>query len=169
MSYRIIGLRYVPPVQKVETEEQLLQVFADLKETCFKLCQTFKMTCLNGDKISDFEQFLKIAIGQPNTLSSTVILNGSGDVGGLVVKDTSVEYNLSLVSAAVQYWDQYRDSSCTSCNNHYWDQVRGEMEHACAANKKMWAQGCPNYDAYRKNAKGGPARKLDELIKEALA
>ncbi len=171
MSNRIVGLKYIPPV-KVKTEEELLQTFADLRENYTKLSQNFSMTYLDGKKVENFKQFLRIATMDTVTghLSPTVVLNGSGDIGGLVVKDASLEYNLSLVSAAVQYWDIYRDGYCNSCRNRvdimraYGDDGR---DFRCGVGESTNTGECPQYKAYRQNAQGKTARTLKELFAEA--
>jgi hypothetical protein len=164
MPNLIIGLKYQPPHEKVETEQQLAEVFSDMKKCYDRFSSQFRITNPNGEVIDNFKKFLNIAIEE----KSSVVLTGNGDIGGLVVKDASLEYDLSLVSALTRNWDQYRDGSCLSCHNHYYDNSSGDAEHACTKFKENdWSRKCPGYDAYRRNSNKKPAKKLAELIEKA--
>jgi len=161
MPNLIVGLKYQPPHEKVETEQQITDVFSDLKKHYHGFNSQFRITTPNGEVIKNFKQFLNIAVGK----KTSVVLTGSGDIGGLVVKDASLEYDLSSVSAILRCWDQYRNGSCHGCLN----QVRvvdTESYRECKKGK-YGRNNCPEYDALRKNSEGRPAKKLVELIEES--
>ena len=128
------------------------------------MCPNFQTFDTKSKKVGGIKEFLEIATSE----EAIVVLKGSGDIGGFVVTDASLEYDLSIVGNLTKYWDQRRNGSCHSCYNHYYDLSTGDSEHAC---KKLprndWSGNCPKYDAYKKNVGGKPARKLAELIEEA--
>lgn len=164
MPNLLIGLKYSFSNPKAETEQQLLQVFADLRKQYQRFSQNFSISTIRGLQIENFENFLRLAVQK----KQSVVLKGSGDIGGLNVKDASVEYDLSFIGDLTEYWDIYRDGSCHSCHNHYYQQFEMETEHACNVMPCMdWSGNCPKHDSYRKNSEGKPSRKLDELITEA--
>jgi hypothetical protein len=171
MPNLITVLKYQPPYQKVETEQQLLEVFRELKESYFKFNQGFRIFMLNSSPVKDLEHFLRLAVrGQ------SVVLTGSGDIGGLAIQSASLEYNLSPVGALTRAWDVYRDGSCIGCSHSFYRNVGGDAELACKVMDPLWRQSlpvdvcdeCPEYKALAKNSEGKPARKLNELILEAV-
>tara|TARA_Y100000034_G_scaffold99058_1_gene121552 strand:- start:417 stop:917 length:501 start_codon:yes stop_codon:yes gene_type:complete len=166
MPNLITGLRYQPNIQKAETEQQLLEVFADLGVQYLKFNQSFKISTLEGEPIEDFEHFLQHSTQE----GSSVVLNGSGDVGGLVVRDASLVYDLSPVGNLTMYWDSSRDGSCHSCRNHRYEEIGMEMENSCnlLGRENMVWQDCSKYDPRRRNSEGKAARKLKEIISEAI-
>ena len=159
----ITGLKYYSPYQKLETEAQLLEVFADLKEQYQKFKQTFEIYA--SRPVKNFKHFLKIAIKE----NQGVVLKGSGDIGGLVVHNASVDYDLSAVGTLVKYWDSSRDGSCMGCTNERREIVAQDQSNwYCAEGvKRIDGKNCRKYDSLIKNSKGKAARKLDELIAEA--
>ncbi len=164
MPNLLVGLKYQPTNPKAETEQQLLQVFADLRKQYQQFNQIFIISASTGSPVKDFEHFLRLAVQE----DQSVVLKGSGYIGGLNVQNALLEYDLSSVGALTEYWDVYRDGSCHSCHNHYYQYVGMESEHACSVMNPMdWSSKCPKHDAFRKNSEGKPARKLDELILEA--
>ncbi|MBI5148999.1 hypothetical protein HZA33_04940 [Candidatus Pacearchaeota archaeon] len=177
MTNLIVGLKYQPKYGKIETEEQLLEIFSDLKENYSKFKQNFSIT--SDGKSVNLKEFLKIAVDDPIANAgkfSRVVLSGSGDIGGIVVKDASLEYDLSSVSSLTKYWNIYQDKSCFSCTNQYTVLIsQDESEARCKKINDGRSPGqvnrnhdCANYSAYLKNSEGKPARQLDALIEEAL-
>ncbi len=167
MPNLITGLKYQAPYQKVETEEQLMEVFSDLKKHFETFTSNFKFTSPDKKAVESFRQFLEIATaidGKP-----TVVLTGSGNIGGLVVNDASLEYDLSSVSALTKYWDTYRDGTCHSCHKIGREFLsQDESRWYCAIDiKPMKWHDCPSYDAHRKNSQGKAARTLAILVAEA--
>ena len=170
MPNTIVGLKYDLIAKKIETEKQLLDEFSSLKENYEKFKKSFKITCDNKE-VADFKSFLEIALrddfidqeGEPK-----VLLVGSGDIGGLVVKNASVEYDLSEIAEATRFWDQYRDGSCHSCNNHRYGFEGGDSVNLCSkVDHDKMKSNCPEYNAGIKNSEGKAARPLAELIQEA--
>jgi len=161
----ITGLKYQPPYEKIETEEKLIATFSDLKNNYDKLTSQFKITAHDGKAINTFKQFLDTAIQE----KQKVILTGSGDIGGLVVKNASLEYDLSKVGEDTVYWNILRETHCHNCLNHYYKPTTGdEMAHACSVRTNMdWSGNCKEHNPYLKNSEGKPVRKLSELIDEA--
>ena len=166
MPNLITGLKYQPINQKAETEQQLLEVFVDLREQYSKFSQSFRISKPTGEPIEDFEHFLQHSIQE----GSSVVLNGSGDVGGIVVQNASLEYDLSPVCNLTKYWDISRDGSCHSCCNHDYEQIGMEMENSCVllGRENMVWHDCSKYDPKRRNSEGKVARKLQEIISEAI-
>ena len=173
MSNVLTGLKYHPPIFEVKTEEQLLQVFADLREQYQKFSKDFRITTRKGSPLENFEQFLRIALKEQDAV---VVLNGSGDVDGLNIQDGSLEYDLSFVGEGLignkptWYWDQSRDGSCLGCRNYgsSQDDLAQEVRYSCNLGySKTSNEDCPKYDARIRNSEGEPARKLSELILEA--
>lgn len=161
----ITGLKYLPAHQELQTEQQLLDVFEDLREQHSRLNHSFSMVTPTGEPIQNFEQFLKYAIKE----DSAIILEGSGNIGGIVVQEASLEYDLSPMGELVRYWDIRRDGSCHSCHQIGREQIfHDESRYYCTegVDPMKW-KGCDKYDARIKNAEGGPARKLSELVEEA--
>ena len=117
MPSLITGLKYLVNAKREEfsEEEHLLSVFADLRMQFDFIKRQFKITNYNGEEISDFSQFLNVAVSN----NSRTILNGSGNIFGMEVRDASLEYDLSSVEKLTRYWDQSRDGGCHSCRNHY--------------------------------------------------
>jgi len=168
MANTIIGIKYNLQAKKINTEDQLLNEFSSLKENYEKFKKSFKIT--DGDKeIADFKSFLEIAVSDMRNEEPKVILEGSGDIGGIIVKDASVEYNLVEIAKATRYWDQYRDGSCHSCHNHRYEFEGMDSVNACVKidrDKMIW-KDCKEYDPVLKNSEGKAARPLAELVKEA--
>ena len=166
MPNLITGLKYQSPNPTVETEQELLQVFTDLKEQYTRFNKTFKIFTQTGEPLTDFEHFLKLAVQE----KQAVVLTGSGDIGGLVVQNASLEYDLSPVGDLTKFWDIYQNGSCHSCRNHTYEQIGMEMENSCIVfgREKMNWHDCQRYDAKRKNSEGKAARKLNLLVLEAI-
>ncbi|MBR9683424.1 hypothetical protein GOV03_02690, partial [Candidatus Woesearchaeota archaeon] len=101
MPNHMIGLEYFAPYETVSTEEQLLEVFSDLKKCYSKLDSQFIMTDSNDVMITDFADFLEAATQE----KSVVTLVGSGDIGGLKVENAVLTYDLSQVTEVTLYWD----------------------------------------------------------------
>ena len=112
MSNSIKRLRYIPSIQKVETEEKLLKIFRDLREKYNTFSQTFEISTPRGEPLKDFEYFLKFVVREEN-----VVLTGSGNIDGLDIKNESVEYDLSLITRLTEKWDINRNGSCYGCHN----------------------------------------------------
>jgi hypothetical protein len=166
MPNLITGLKYQPTHQKAETEQQLLEVFADLREQYSKFSQSFRISTPTGEPIGDFEHFLQHSIQE----GSSVVLNGSGDVGGLVVQNASLEYDLSPVGELTRYWDIHRDGSCHSCHKigrEILSQDEGRWYCTIGVGPMKW-HDCPKYDPIARNSEGKAARKLQEIISEAI-
>ncbi len=165
MPNNIIGLEYQLPYTKIETEEQLKEIFSELKEIYTKFNSNFSINTAQGNPIENFNQFLNIAVQN----KKSIILTGSGDIGGFVVKNASISYNLSQIGEITKYWDQYIDGSCHECKNHYYQQDGGDMNHACVLKTKLdWSKNCLQYDSKLKNSEGKTARKLNELLEEVI-
>lgn len=165
MPSLIIGLKYQPTRQKVETEQELLGVFIDLKEQYSKFSQSFNISTPTGNPIKDFKHFLQHAIQE----GSSVVLNGSGDIGGFVVQNASLEYDLSPVEKLTRYWDIYRDGSCNSCHEIRRETVcqdEGRWYCMIGVEPMKW-NNCSQYNPKIKNFVGKAARKLQEIILEA--
>jgi len=164
MGNLIVGLRYQPPLEKVETEEQLLDTFYDLRKNYERLWQ-FEILDRSSNPIKDFRHFLEVAIKDKLT-----ILRGSGDIGGLEVHDANVEYDLSSIEKLTRYWDIHRDGSCHNCHNLGREYDLGDFKWCCAIgiNPMIW-HDCPKYDSLLKNREGKLARQLVELIEEATS
>lgn len=160
MPNLITGLKYYPLYKKLETEEQLLEVFADLRGQYQKFKQTFEI--YDGRPIKNFKHFLKLAVKE----NKSVILKGSGDIGGLVVHNASLDYDLSAVGALTKDWDTSRDGSCFSCHDIRRNMIAQDAsEWYCSGGiNPMKEDNCAKYDALIKNSKGKTARKLDALI-----
>jgi hypothetical protein len=166
MSDIITGLKYQPPYLKVETEQQILEVFADLRQQYQKLSKNFRISLPEGGAIKDFSDFLRHSTQR----DQFVRLNGSGYIEGLIVNDASLEYDLSEVGKLITYWDIRRDGSCHSCHNlgrEHDSLGGGEWYCSININPMKWSN-CPKYDSIVKNSKGEPARNLDELILDAI-
>jgi hypothetical protein len=171
MPNTIVGLKYKLQVKKINTEGQLLNEFSSLRENYEKFKNSFKITADNK-KIADFKSFLEVAVRDNNIAREgepKVILEGSGDIGGITVKEASVEYDLSEISELVRYWNQYRDGSCHSCHNHRYVFDGMDSENSCSkfGRDGMKWKDCKEYDPVLKNANGTAARPLAELIAEA--
>ena len=161
MANLITGLKYQPLHQEIKTEQELLQVFADLKKEYSKLNQSFEMHTPRGESIESFEHFLQHSVQE----ESSLVLNGSGDIGGIVVQDAFLEYDLSSLGDLTKFWDIYRDGSCHSCLNQV--RVKSMDPHWACNEGKYGRKNCPDQDSYIKNSEGKPARELAELIQEA--
>ncbi len=160
------GLKYYrPKYGAVKTEQQLMEIFGDLREIYSRFNSIFQISTGNGEIIQDFKHFLKIAVSE----NSLVILKGSGDIGGLTVKDASLEYDLSTIHNLTRYWNIYRDGSCHSCHKIGQEFVtQDETESYCTigVNPMQW-NNCPKYDSFLKDSEGRTARRLEALIIEA--
>ncbi len=166
MPNLITGLKYQPNHEKVRTEQELLEVFGDLKKEYSKLNQSFEISTPTGESIKDFKQFLQYSIQK----GSSVLLNGSGDVGGFVVKDASLEYDLSSVENLTKEWNDDREGSCFGCHKigrKFVSQDEGEWYCALGIERISWLD-CSKYDPIVKNSEGKAARKLQEIIYEAV-
>ena len=165
MPNLITGLKYHIPKEKLETEEQLLAIFSDLREIYKKFTGNFEITRKDGMPVASFLNFLEIAI---NEKSPSVILTGSGDIGGLSVENASLEYDLSDVFDKTRFWDIYRDGSCFSCHNSYSVSIaQDEVEGRCKVKEHMYSKNCSEYKPKRTNSEGKAARRLEKLIIEA--
>jgi len=179
MPNSIVGLRY-EPINNAESEEELLAVFADLKQNFEKFGSQFRITCpvVSSDEELDLKTFLEVASN--NRHGGGVFLIGSGDVGGLEVKDACVRYDLSRVADLTRFWDQYRDGSILACIRHAYKSIcQSESVHACSLDSKTTTdyipgdkeKDCPcgDYTPKRPKKAGSkePARKLEVLIAEA--
>ncbi len=166
MPNLITGLKYQPNHEKVRTEQELLEVFGDLKKEYSELSRSFEISTPAGESIEDFKQFLRYSIQE----GSSVLLNGNGDVGGFVLKNASLEYDLSSVKNLTKYWDNNLDDSCLGCHNLGRESfARDENEWYCASDiKPMDWSDCSKYEPKVKNSEGGVARKLQEIISEAV-
>ncbi len=170
MANTLVGLRYNVVCEELEegrlkTEEQLFDIFNDLKENHEKFKQNFQILDSSRKPILNFKQFLETAVEE----DSKVILKGSGDIEGLSVKEASLEYDLSQVGEFIKYWDMFRDGSCHSCLNHAYEQIGGDMENSCIKRGRenmIWKEyACPDHMAKSQNSQGQPARSLQELMK----
>ena len=174
MPNLLTGLKYQAPYEEVETEQELLEVFADLKEQYSRLSSNFKIFTARGRQIRSFRDFLRYATRDDNKKyrdndeGELVILRGSGDISGLVVKNASLEYDLSQVEELTRLWDDYRDNTCNSCQNL----GKAPEEDAFCNDRTIskprelrFSSAC--YRPLRKNSEGKAARKLDELVEEA--
>ena len=167
MPNLITGLRYSSPINHVDTEEQLLEVFEDLKKEYQKLFQHFTISTPNNEIITSFKQLLKYAT---NTTyldkKKEVILNGSGDIGGgIIVNTASVEYDLLDIGQITRYWDQRREGTCMSCTKRVRDNI--EQEWDCGIGVRYGTKNCSKYTPFVTNSKGERASALEELIEEA--
>ena len=161
----ITGLKYHTSIEKLETEEQLFSLLEEIKEDYQGLRDNFLITSLSGKPVKSFYDFmLKVFCENPK-----IILKGSGNVGGLEVKNASLEYDLSKITDLCQYWDIFRDGSCHSCDAQY-QAGRDTVDNGYACGKgispMVW-NGCKKYDARIKNSEGKTARPLMEILKEA--
>jgi len=166
MPNLITGLRYKPTYQKAETEQELLEVFADLREQYSNFSQSFRISTPTGEPIEDFERFLQHSIQE----GSFVVLSGSGDVGGLVIQNASLEYDLSSVGKLTRYWDIHRGGSCHSCHKigrETHSQNEGKWYCTLGVEPMKW-NDCSKYDPLVRNSEGKAARKLHEIISEAI-
>lgn len=165
MPNLISGLKYQPTIQKAETEEQLLEVFSDLREQYSKFDQNFRIFTPTGEPVKDFKHFIRLAVQE----NQSVVLTGRENIGRLDVKNASLEYDLSRVGDLTRYWDLKRGGSCYSCHNHYYADSSGDAKHACGVMDSMdWSGKCPEYMPYINNFEGKAARVLDELISESV-
>ena len=148
-----LGLKYRPVFQKIETEQQLLRVFADLRGHYQRFNQTFKLFTSVGEPVKSCQDFLKIAVQE----EQYVVLVGSGNIFGTIVENADFELDLSRVSQLTKYWDISRDGSCHSCLKQVRDHTNSSWE--CATKRSYGRKNCPDYDAHLKNHEGKAARE----------
>jgi len=163
MPNLLTGLKYQAPLSEANTEAELLEIFADLRKFYNQLSSTFRITDHSGTPYNNFREVLEASVGKD---SVSILVTGSGDVGGLVIKDTSLEYDLSAISAVTRFWDINRDGSCHACK----EQVRVigmDSYWECNTGKEYGRKDCLDHKAIKQNSEGKPARKLKELIEEA--
>lgn len=168
MPNLIMGLKYHHPLEEANTEAELLEIFADLRKNYEKLSSQFRITKNNGELLKNFGRLLSLAVEKP----INVLVSGSGDIGGLVIKDSPLEYDLSEIFEFSKYWNIGTGNNCSSCLNVTSRFVGMDTESYCISknaslrdikelNDKDYI--CPNHDAKKKNAQGKPT----ELIEEA--
>jgi len=163
MPNLLTGLKYQAPLSEANTEAELLEVFSDLRKTYDRLSSIFRITDHSGTPYNNFRELLEVSAGEDPV---SILVNGSGDVGGLVIKDASLEYDLSAISVVTKLWDNCRDGDCHSCKEEvrvvgmdcYWE---------CNTGKGYGRKDCPDHKAIKQNSEGKPARKLIELVAEA--
>ena len=164
MSNILTGLKYTFPYSEIDTEEKLLDVFSGLRESFVEFSSNGFRTFKGDEEITDFRRLLEIAISE----SSNILVKGSGQIMGLSLNDATLEYDLSEISDSVRYWDISRDGDCHSCHSQYRvPTAQDDGYWACKLHNPLIWSGCPDYDAYKKNSEGKPARILAELIEEA--
>lgn len=174
MSTSIVGLKFNAP-EKVKTEEQLIDVFNDLREQYKVIDPGFSLTHLGKD-IQNFSDFLGAAMdGRP-----IVDVKGSGIIGGLEVKNGCLKYDLSSVRNLTMYWDQRRDGSCHTCHKIRQTHISSDLKYYCYVKgineKKLldpsyeppmdWSGQCRSYAPRITNSKGKVARKLLDIIQQ---
>jgi len=163
-----IKLKYQPSLQEIKTEEQLLAVFSELK-TIFEGFKNFEVTNGSNTPVTILYRFLEIAISK----KPTVTLKGSGNLGGLEIKNGRIEYDLSDLANLTEYWDINRDDSWCgiSCEHFYREYyTENESNPKCKKNHEVGhPKSCADYSPFIHNAQGKPARSLSELISAACA
>lgn len=161
----LTGLAYKSKYKKLENEDQLLEIFSELKQYYAELGNGFRILDDSHEEFESFTDFLQYVTSK----ESTVILQGSGTIYGLKFDDASLTYDLSQIEDLTRYWDQESRGDCHSCNNlgrNYISQNEGEW-YCTMGVSPMIQSGCPKLDSKIKNSQGGPARSLDELMKVA--
>ena len=139
MSSKILGLGYERSIDEITTEAKALELFSDLKKVYSNLNENFKMyKGTNKAPITSLSDFLTFSVGDSIDLSDLVSfkpivnLKGSGEIAGLVLKDVSIDYDLSEAYDVFKYWDIRIVPNCHNCHNHYYASMDGgDTEHAC--------------------------------------
>ncbi|VVB78919.1 Uncharacterised protein [uncultured archaeon] len=162
-----INLSYIPDIEEIKKEEELLEIFSELKDYFLKVSQNFEIKTISGNSIKDVRGFLETAVSE----SPNVILSGSGVINGLVVGNGIISYDLSKVRQLAGYWDLYNEGTCSSCKSHYLQCINQEdSEHRCKLGLSMdigWKGNCESYSSRVDGINGNNSRKLAELILEA--
>ena len=163
MGKFVVPIKYSVEIGELESEEQLLELFNELRREYERFRESFEILDVNEKPITTFRQFLLNSVNQK---SPSIILKGSGNVVGLSVKDSIIKFNLSELAELVRYWDILVPVRCSNCRNegiNYIDQ--DWTEPYCTRNHKLEnPQSCGDYDPIIKGSGGGGARTLDVLI-----
>lgn len=154
-------LKYKAPFQEPYTEEQLINIFHDLKGTYSEIEKNFIVENFIGMPVENYRQFLNIATSS----NPKAIIKGSGPIAGLELKNGEAEYDLSEIRQETKNWDINRSGTCIGCGNEHFRQIGNEMTRVCSVLEEMDDSGnCPEYNPKARNSNGGPARKLAEII-----
>lgn len=153
MPSLINGLRYVPLYAEIRTEEQLLEIFSELRKDYGEFRDYFGIIDEKRKPVQDFKTFLETAIRGGRFIFKNLKNSSTTDLYA-----NSVEYDASSIRKFTTRWDSRRDGTCHSC-------TKASSPAACAAD--AIATNCMEYDALVKNSRGEQARKLSELIEEA--
>jgi len=176
MLTTIVGLEYNPSYKKVETEEQLLEVLKELFSTLKDFEKGFKIKDLKGREIENAKSFLENILDEKGILKENrkILLEGSGNIGGLKINGGLVSYDLSKFYNLIGNWDQDRGGTCYGCEDirkYSWFQD----ETSLVCDLKTPEEGlpdpptCEKYKSRVKNKKGKTPRPLAKLIEEVMA
>ena len=162
----MIKIQHHSPSDNIETEEELIDIFLELKKSYEEISSQFKIKTYDGKKVENFKQFIDFTVNKPH---HDFILYGSGKIAGIKVKNANIIYELSEIHNLTEYWDMHIKNSCHNCHNRYQEPVLMQFENRCDVVKPMnWSGNCPKYDPHIKNSKGYSAKTLAEIIDDIV-
>jgi hypothetical protein len=169
-----IQVLYIPKYQKLNTEEQVLDMLVELYHFYLGQIRNFSCTDLTGKKIQNGEEFLKCAtkkqIGE-NKKQQLALFQGTGRIAGLNVDNGVIIYDMSEVEILTKYWDQGCQRSCLNCRER---QTRltdqDSSKNYCLIHEwQLSSRTCgDDFKPIQTNSEGKLPRTLDKLIEEAL-
>ena len=161
----VSAVKYESGVDGLKTEEQLLDIFAELRKFYDELRgRKIKILSPDIESVDTFQEFLEIATDSKRT---RVLLKGIGVIAGLTVQDAIVEYDMSHVARLVSSWDSNHCGDL--CENYRIEHVAQDItEPYCRKGHTHFSpKKCDDIDPKFKNEDGEPARSLYHIIQEA--
>ena len=181
MPTQVIGLEYISPHEKIETEEELTAVLKDMNKIFTDFQKGFIIKDNENEEITSFKDFIEYAVNKPLGLKSPLItLEGSGNIGGIEIKNGLIQYNLNKARIMNQ-WNKNRSGACYGCKNiRRYFVAHDETQLFCKYDKiensyvrnpfsiRKNKDSCSEYDPKAKNSEGKPAKTIEEIILQVI-
>lgn len=181
-------VKFVPSTVNINTEEQVISLFEELKRDYQRLrdyCPSAKLEVLRERGERDYVQKRTLAKDYAEVLKA--IAAGEVDYHhplGFIFGEPLAEflprmivYDLSEATGVIHDWDrQIREGvGCYTCNHYVQPSspssgffANDDTAPECKKDQKLFSPNCLNYDPCKKNGEGKLARPIQELIEEFL-
>jgi hypothetical protein len=160
-----VSLKYKPPYDRLETEEQLSDILLELKVHYPLLTKNFELMTATDKPVETFKNFLTYALKK-----SYLKLKCIKNVSDLDIIDEIAEFDLSDLRLLTWDWNKKRDGTCPGCTNSESKLVQYGLTQVTCKIMEIGKRKsiCPSYDAKLKNAEGKPARRLEKIVEEYI-